>query len=158
MVLHDWFDWSNAGVGVVGLAFTLWAVRQATGARQAAIEAREAIWQREASDSFSELKGMAEEFAILLQSERSKEALVRARDLLARIPRDRARFGKFLHGDSDKLKELESVFQKLAIRLSSESPLEDLDEAREAIARVFEAIGELNSIYGRLMARLDEVG
>ena len=121
--MHDFFGWSNAGVGVVGLAFTLWAVGQATGAKQAATEAREAIWQREASDSFFELKGIAEEFAILLQSERSKEALVRARDLLARIPRDRARFGKFLFADSDKLRELESVFQKLAIRLTSENPI-----------------------------------
>jgi cytosine/uracil/thiamine/allantoin permease len=56
---RDWFDWSNASVGIVGLGLTLWAVRQATGAKVAATEAREAIRQREASDSFSELGALA---------------------------------------------------------------------------------------------------
>jgi hypothetical protein len=103
------------------------------------------------------LKGIAEELALLLQSERSKEALVRARDLISRIPQDRARFGRFLNADSDKLKVLESVFQRLAIKLSLEDPIEEEEgEAQEAVDRVFDAIRELNAIYGRLMARLDE--
>jgi arylsulfatase A-like enzyme len=61
-----------------------------------------------------------------------------------------------LIADSDKLKELESVFQKLAVRLSSGIPLEEKDEIQETIDRVFDAIRELNAIYGRLLARLDE--
>jgi hypothetical protein len=60
MILHDWFDWSNAGVGVVGLAFTLWAVRQATGAKRAAIEARKAVYRRNAADAMVEIVRIAE--------------------------------------------------------------------------------------------------
>jgi hypothetical protein len=36
MILHDWFDWSNASVGVSGLALTIAAIWQATGAKKAA--------------------------------------------------------------------------------------------------------------------------
>jgi hypothetical protein len=50
MILHDWFKWSNAGVGVVGLGLTLWAVWQATGAKKAAREARQAVYRRNATD------------------------------------------------------------------------------------------------------------
>jgi hypothetical protein len=158
MILHDWFDWSNAGVGVVGLGLTLWAVWQATGAKQAATEAREAIWQREASDSFSELERTAGELALLLQLERPNEAAVRARDLVARIPRDRARFERFLGSDFDKLKAIESAFQQLAVRLAAVGFLEEKNEAQRATEAVFEANRELNAIYGRLLARLDEEG
>jgi hypothetical protein len=156
MNAHDWLDWTNASVGGVGLLLTIAAIRQATGAKRAAEEASEAIWQREASDSFSELKGAAEELVLLLQNEQPSAAAVRARDLVARIPQDRARFERFLLADSDKLKALELLFQKLAVRLSSEDPLEEQHETQEAIDRVFDAIRDLNAIYGRLLARLDE--
>jgi hypothetical protein len=76
MILHDWFDWSNAGVGVAGLGLTILAIWQATGAKKAAEEAREAIWQREASESFSKLSGLARDLAQLLQYERPSEAAV----------------------------------------------------------------------------------
>ncbi len=156
MILHDWFDWSNSGVGLAGLALTVGAIWQATGAKKAAEEAREAIWQREASESFSELERAAGELALLLQLERPNEAAVRARDLVARIPRDRTRFERFLAKDSDKLKAIEAIFQQLAVRLSSTKFLEEKDEAQIAIDTVFEANRELNAVYGRLLARLDE--
>jgi hypothetical protein len=49
---RDWFDWTNATVGIVGLGLTVAAIFQATGAKKAAEAAREAIWKREATDSF----------------------------------------------------------------------------------------------------------
>ncbi len=158
MILHDWFDWSNAGVGAAGVVLTIGAVWQATGAKKAATEAREAIWRREASDSFSEVERIAGELALLLQLERPNEGAVRARDLVARIPRDRARFDRFLAADSDRLKALESVFQQLAVKLSSARFLEEKGEVQVALQAVFEANRELNLVYGRLLARLDEEG
>jgi hypothetical protein len=156
MILHDWFDWTNSGIGIAGLALTVGAVWQATGAKRAATDAKEAIWQREASDSFSEIGGLAGELAMLLQFERPKEAAVRARDLVARIPRDRARFERFLAADSDKLEALESEFQQLAAHLSAPSFLEKKDEFQAATETVFEANAVLNAVYGRLLARLDK--
>ncbi len=157
MILHDWFDWSNAGVGVAGLAFTLLAVRQATGAKRAAEEAREAIWQREASESLSKLSGLAGDLVQLLQLERPSEAAVRVRDLLAQIPRDRTRFERFLATDSDKLEVVEVAFQKLALQLSTPGFLEKKDEFQLAVQEVLEANSVLSEVYGRLLARLDEV-
>jgi hypothetical protein len=40
MILHDLFDWSNSGVGLAGLALTVGALWQATGAKRAVTEAR----------------------------------------------------------------------------------------------------------------------
>jgi hypothetical protein len=158
MLLHDWFDWTNAGIGTAGLALTVATLLFAKGAKKAATEAKEAIWKREASDSFSELGGLAGELAQLLQFERPNEAAVRARDLVSRIPRDRARFERFLAVDSDKLKTLESGFQQLAVQLSSSKFLEEEKQVESAIKTVFQANSELNAIYGRLLARLDKEG
>jgi len=155
MNLHDLFDWSNSGVGVAGLVLTVGALWQATGAKKAAEEAREAVWQRDASDSFSELEGPAGELVQLLQFERRNEAAVRVRDLLAQIPRDRARFERFLAGDADKLKGMETVFQKLAVQLSAPDFMERKDEFEAAMGAVFEANRDLSAVYGRLLSRLD---
>jgi len=154
MILHDWFDWSNAGVGVVGLAFTLWAVWQATGAKKAATEAREAVYQRNAADALEEIVKLAEQISESLLLEWPSVAAVRARDLVARIPRDRARFERFLAADSDRLKALESIFQQLAIRLSSSRFLDGKDEPQRTIQEVFDAQRDLNALYGRLLARI----
>jgi hypothetical protein len=153
---RDWFDWTNASVGGVGLLLTIAAVVQATGAKRAAREAREAIWQREASDSFSELCGLAGELAQLLQLERPNEAAVRVRDLLARIPKDRTHFDRFLDFDSDKLKVVETAFTKLALQLSSPGFLEKKDEFQVAMQEVIEANRVLGEIHGRLLARREE--
>jgi hypothetical protein len=34
MILRDWFDWTNSGIGVAGLALTVGAVFQATGGKE----------------------------------------------------------------------------------------------------------------------------
>lgn len=156
MTLPEWVDWSNTAVGGVGLLLTIAAIVQATGAKQAAREAREAIWQREATDSFSKLGGLAGELVQLLQLERPSEAAVRVRDLLAQIPRDRARFVRFLAADSDKLKAVEGAFQKLALQLSARGFLEKKDEFQLAVQEVLGANSVLSEVYGRLLARLDE--
>jgi hypothetical protein len=154
MILHDWFDWSNSGVGIAGLGLTLWAVWQATGAKRAATEAREAVYQGNAVESLEEIVKLAEQISESLLLEWPSVAAVRARDLVARIPRDRARFERFLAADSDTLKALESIFQQLAIRLSSARFLEGSDEPQRTIDEVFEAKRELNAVYGRLQAQI----
>jgi len=37
------FDWTNSGVGLAGLALTVGAIVQATSAKKAATEARDAV-------------------------------------------------------------------------------------------------------------------
>ena len=140
----------------VGLALTILAIVQATGAKRAATEAREAIYQRNAADALAETVRLAEQCVEYLLLERPSEASVRARDLVLRIPRDRARFDRFLTGDSGKLREAESVFQRLVIRLSSFRFFEDNDEARAEFDAVLESSRGLSAVHGRLLARLDK--
>jgi hypothetical protein len=149
---RDWFDWTNATVGGVGLLLTLLAIRQATGAKQAASEAREAVYQRNSAEAFAELVRLAEQISESLLLEKPNAAAVRARDLAARIPRDRSQFEQFLAADSDKLKALESVFQQVAIRLSSPGFLDRRDEPQRTIEEIFDAKRDLHTIHGRLLA------
>lgn len=104
MFLHDWFDWSNAGVGVAGLALTVGALAQATGAKRAARQAREAIGHGNAADSLSEMVRFAEQLATWVQCERRAEAIVQVREIVLRIARDRGEFDRFLASDADKLR------------------------------------------------------
>jgi hypothetical protein len=78
--------------------------------------------------------------------------------LLAQIPQDRARFVRFLAADSDKLKAVETAFQKLALQLSTSGFLENKDEFQSAVQEVLVANVVLSEVYGRLLARLDEEG
>ena len=156
MLLHDLFDWSNAGVGVVGLALTIGTLWQASGAKNAARETKAAISRRLASDALAHIEKLAGELTLLLQLERGAEAAVRARDLVSSIPRDRMQFDRFLRGDSDKLKGLETLFQGLAVRLSSRAFFEERVQVEQAMEAVIEANRELGAIYGRLLAHLNE--
>ena len=61
MILHDWFDLSNSGVGVAGLILTVGAIWQATGAKKAATEARQAVYRRSAADAMVEIVRIAEQ-------------------------------------------------------------------------------------------------
>lgn len=154
--MHDIFDWSNATVGAVGLVLTVGAIWQATGAKKAALEAREAVFQRNASDSLAEVSRLAESCIEYLSLERPIEAGIRARDLAIRISRDRARFMRYVAADSSKLELLESVFRQLAVRLAEGRFLEDKDKAQTAIRDVADALNGLNAIHGRLLGRMDK--
>lgn len=76
--------------------------------------------------------------------------------MLAQIPRDRARFVRFLAADSDNLEVVEVAFQKLALQLSAPGFLEKKDEFQMAVQEVLGANSVLSEVYGRLLARLDE--
>lgn len=152
MILHDWFDWTNSGVGVVGLTLTLGALWQASGARRAAIQAREAVFGRNAAEAVAEIARLSERCVLHVQIERPKDAAVYARDLLNRIPRERERFKRFLGSDSDRLRMLEDDFRQLAEMLSSDVN----GESRVATDAAVIASQELNAVCGRLLARIDE--
>jgi hypothetical protein len=158
LIPRDWFDYTNFAVGTGGLLLTVWAVIAARGAKKAATEAREAIWQRQASDAFFELAAIADRVSELVQLEVSPEAAVRVRDLLARIPKDRARFEGFLGGDSVKLLALESRYQELAGKLAAPGVWEDSEGRRMVTDSALGASRELSEICGRLLKRQDEEG
>jgi hypothetical protein len=81
MILHDLFDWSNAGVGVTGLGLTLWAVAQATGAKTAAERAENSIRRHNAEVDFASLARMAKELHGYIENGKTPEARLRTTDL-----------------------------------------------------------------------------
>jgi hypothetical protein len=98
MILRDWLDWSNSAVGVAGLALTLWAVRQATGAKQAAQDARRAVYRRNASDDVRRLERLAFSLLTAIETEQHDLASHQARDFISEClnvrEHPRARLGR----------------------------------------------------------------
>jgi flagellin-specific chaperone FliS len=156
MNAHDWFDISNWWIGAAGLLLTVATLFFAKGARKAAIEAREAIWKRGASEALSELERISKELILYLSAERYKEASVRLLDLMERMPLVRERFKGFLRGDFDKLKKVESSLQQLATKLRTPASLEDEESISAMIETASQANTDLQEVCGRLLAKLDK--
>jgi hypothetical protein len=157
-VPRDWFDYMNTAVSFVGLALTVWAVIAARGARAAANDARNAVRRKGASDDFAKLASMAGKLVVAIQSEQAAEARVRASDLASEIPRDRAKFERFLGADSVKLRVIESRLSQLLAQLLAPDPLADAEAIRRATSDAGEISRVLNEISGRLMDRREEEG
>jgi hypothetical protein len=156
MILHDWFDWSDYGVGVAGLALTVGAVWQATGAKRAATEAREAVYHRNAADAFAEIVRLAEQFATWVECERRAEAVVQVREIVLRLARDRGEFDRFLASDAGKLKEVESNCQRLADMLGYEEFPLSASAKRELFSDTLMIVHELSAVLGRVRAKGDQ--
>ena len=95
-------------MGGVGLLLMIVAVIQATGAKKAATEAREAVYRRNAVDVMEEIVRIAEQLNSSISYEHWGEASMQMRELVFRIPKAREEFASFLASDADKLKNVES--------------------------------------------------
>jgi len=150
MILHDLLDWTNSGVGVAGLALTAGAIWQATGAKNAANAARDAVYRRNAADAMVEIVRIAEQLNTSVLYERRVEASIQLRELVIRIPKDREEFARFLASDSDKLKDVESNCRRWAdFLLQGEFPL-NTDEKKHLFNETLNTVQELSAIQGRL--------
>ncbi len=157
-IQRDWFDWTNFGVGLCGLALTLWAVREAKGAKHAAQEARETIWRREVSFVVAEILSMISELANRIDAGQVEIAILRAREIASRIARDQGRFKLFFGSDSGSILDLERSFSAMAEQLSSKTFIDDARAKTDMATRVHQANRTLNAIYGRLQSGQDEEG
>jgi hypothetical protein len=156
MILHDMFDWSNSGVGVVGLGLTIGAIWQATGAKKAATDAKEAVYRRNAADAMVEIVRIAEQLNISVLYERRVEASIQLRELVFRIPKDREEFAIFLGSDGDKLRSIESSCKRWAdFLVQGEFPL-NAAEKKNLFNETLNTVQELSSIQGRLRRMLDQ--
>ncbi|HXR38016.1 MAG TPA: hypothetical protein VN776_02945 [Terracidiphilus sp.] len=81
MILHDLFDWSNAGVGGIGLLLTIAAIVQATGAKGAALRAEKSVRRHNAEVDFASLARMAKELHGYVEGGKMSEARLRTTDL-----------------------------------------------------------------------------
>jgi len=103
MFLHDLFDWTNAGVGALGLGLTVGAIWQATGAKIAATEAREAAYQRNALDDVERLHRLAAALLTAVDTEQYDLASHQARDFISECLNVREHHRTRLGTDGGKL-------------------------------------------------------
>lgn len=85
MLVHDSFEWVNAGVGGIGLVLTLAAIAQATGAKSAARRAEKSIQRHSAEVIFASLAQVAKELHGYVESGRMPEARLRTTDLRSEL-------------------------------------------------------------------------
>jgi len=83
MIQRDWFDWTNSGIGVAGLLLTTGAIWQATGAKRAASEARQAVYRRNALDDLRRLERLASGLATSIEAEEYGLAIHQVREFIA---------------------------------------------------------------------------
>jgi len=154
---RDWFDWSNFTIGLAGLALTLWAVSQATGAKKAATEARKAVYHRNAADAMVEIVHIAKQLNTSVSFGLWAEASMRMRDLVFRIPKDREEFAIFLASDADKLRnvELNCVRWAADILVHGKFPF-SAAEKNDLFKETLNTVQELSAIQGRLRRMLDQ--
>jgi hypothetical protein len=156
LIQRDWFDWSNSGVGVVGLALTVGAFWQAAGAKQAAREAKTAIYRRNAADAMVEIVRAAEQLSTSVLYERRVEASIQLRELLFRIPKDREEFATLLAADADKLRNVESSCKLWADFLGQGEFPVSAAEKKYLFNETLSAVQELSAIQGRLRRAIDQ--
>jgi len=139
MVLNDWFDWSNAGVGVVGLGLTVLAIWQATGAKAAAVRAEKSVQQHNAEVDFAALARMAKELHSYVEIGMMPEARLRTTDLRSElavaIRHHEAFIGAHLNHLQDKQIDLKLVTDALNQGAGSLSQAEKI--------RLLEMTGEI---------------
>lgn len=154
MLLHDWFDWTNSGVGATGLVVTFAALMFAKGAKKAATEAREAVYQRNAADAFSEIVRHAEQLATWVECERWAEAAVVAREIALQLARDRGEFARFLGSDKRWLQNVELSCDSMCKQCKLQSV--DPDFKAVLMAESLAIVKDLSSILGRIRARAEK--
>jgi hypothetical protein len=126
------------------------------GARKAAIEARAAIWKREASTVIAEIVSLCLDLAGDIEAERFQAAQTRARDLSPRIDRDQERFRRYFSREFPLLVDLEKKFCEIAEQPSRPETLRARRMVLEMANSVPEAKRVLSGICGRQESGLDQ--
>jgi hypothetical protein len=119
MLLRDWFDWTNSGVGAAGFLVTVGAIWQATGAKRAASEARQAIYRRNSAEDLGRVLDLALDFSSALQTARDELALHLAGRFISTCTAARERYRGFLGTEGGKLETAVDVIANAAERIQS---------------------------------------
>lgn len=150
MILHDWFDWSNAGVGVTGLGLTVLAVWQATGAKQAAQGARQAVYRRDASDDVKRLERLASSLLTAIETEQYDLASHQARDFISDCLNVREHHRSRLGTDGGKLDVAFGLVRAVSRGIQAGTKRSGLIESAQKI------VGDMSSLAGVLSRNIEE--
>jgi hypothetical protein len=150
MILHDLFDWSNSGVGVAGLALTLGAIWQATGAKKAARDARKAVYRRNASDDVRRLERIASGLLTAIEMEQSDLASHQARDFISECLNTREHHRARLGIDGGKLDVAFVLVRAISRGIQAGSKKSEMIEIAQRV------VGDIGSLAGTLSRNIEE--
>jgi hypothetical protein len=149
---RDWFDWTNATIGVLGLGLTILAIIQARGAKKAALGAKEAVWKRTASAAFQELARLGLQLDVYASAQRFGEASALSRILRPAFTEARDNFKFELDKvQQDRLDEVNRNLDQLTEWLSDSGIFDAHLQDAKAAAR--NASAALSGIAGHLQQR-----
>jgi hypothetical protein len=151
-MLHDWFDWSNAGVGVIGLGLTLLAVRQATGAKRAAKSARQAVYRRNTAEDIGRISQLASSLLAALETKQDSLVLHIARDFIAVAKNASERHRERLGTESGKLERNYNRVTAISQGIQFESRRADL------IILAQKVVGDMSGLAGILSRDIEKEG
>ena len=150
MILHDWFDWTNSGVGVAGLALTAGALWQATGAKKAASDARQAVYRRNAAEDLARISDLSAKFLMAIETGQIVLALHVAREFLATCGAVREHHRDLLGKDGGKL---EAAAYLVA---SASRGIQDGYEVADYIESAQRVLQDLSGVAGAANRKIDE--
>jgi hypothetical protein len=111
------FDIIAGIASIVGLVLTGITLSVAKDARDAAREAKEAVYKSNAESDFEVLTRLASEFLDKVQNDHASEALLRGRDLIAGMAIARKRWDRFLDKSGQVAMEEAGVQIQIAVRV-----------------------------------------
>jgi hypothetical protein len=150
MILHDLFDWSNTGIGVAGLALTVGAIWQATGAKNAAREARKAVYRRNASDDVKRLERLASDLLTAIETEQYDLASHQARDFISECLNVREHHRTRLGTDGGKLDLVFGLVCVVSTGIQAGVRQSTLIESAQIV------VGNMSSLAGVLSRNIEE--
>lgn len=148
--MHDWFDWTNSGVGLAGLALTVGAIWQATGAKKAAQDARNAVYRRNAADDVKRLERCAASLLTAIEAEDYGLAGHRARDFITDCLDIREHHRNRLGRNGGKLDLAFRLVRAISTEVLSGSTRSSLIENAQRV------VGEMSGLSGILSRGIEE--
>ena len=150
MSIPEWFDWTAGGASIAGLGYAWWASHQATGAKNAAQDARQAVYRRNASDDLTEICELAATFLTAIETKQKGLALHIARDFLAACSSAREHHRRFLGADGGKLEAAADVIASVS------RGIQDGYQVADYIANAQKVVRDLNGLAGTMNRKIEE--
>jgi hypothetical protein len=140
------FDIIAGIASLLGLAVSVWTLREARSAKRAAQEARLAVFQGSAADDLENLTRLATDHLRSLYDGNSAEAIVRLRDLSALIPLVRHRWNRVLKTEGRVRLDEAALRLKVITRAISNEREPDVKMLIDAGHAILTAIAETNGL------------
>ena len=140
------FDIIAGVASLLGLGISVWTLLEARSAKDAAREARLAVFQGSAGDDLENLTRLATDFLRSLYDGNTAEASVRLRDLSSSIPLVRHRWDRILKTQGRV--RLDEAALQLRVIARSVSDVQEVDVQKLIVAghTILSAIAETNGL------------